>query len=72
MKLVELQHRGFKVVFMAMEEVVQYIEGLDPDFLDDPDERDLFSMLFPEQLEYVTEQVNLQVSWKNFWAGIKI
>lgn len=71
MKLVELQYKGFKVAFLAMEEVVQYIEDMEPDFLDDPEERDLFSMLFPEQLEYVIEQINLQVSWQAK-TGIKL
>lgn len=71
MKLVELQHRGFKVTFLAMEEVVQYIEGMEPDFLDDPEERDFFSMLFPEQLEYVLGQVNRQVSWQTK-TGIRL
>ena len=71
MKLVELQYKGFKVAFLAMEEVVQYIEDMEPDFPDDPEERDFFSMLFPEQLEYVIEQINLQVSWQAK-TGIKL
>lgn len=71
MKLVTLRYKGFKVAFLAMEEVVQYIEGMEPDFLDDPGERDFFSMLFPEQLEYVIEQINLQVSWQAK-TGIKL
>lgn len=70
MKLVELQHRGFKVVFMVVEDAAKYIKGMEADFLDDPDERAFFEMLFPDQLDYVIEQVNRQVEWqKNLKSG---
>ena len=64
MKLVKLSQDGYVIPFLVAEDVATYIAEMDDNFLDDPEEREFFAMLFPDHYVYVRNQVQQQIDWQ--------